>query len=296
MKLSTTRVDTTSSRLNINGINLILIGVFAFFTSTHLFAAKCPNGTTIAPAAAQTKCQGSAGTVLTATNTESGTGGNPTELYQWYYNTTNSNTIAGATLIVGATTSTYTPPTTTVGIRYYFCVVYAADNGCGQTNTTQSLASNAVQVTVVAPPTTANAGADQSSFCATSTTLAGNAPASGTGTWTCITNCGGVTITTPGSPTSTVTGLTVGVATTFRWTIANSPCASSTDDVIITPKPTTTTSQLFCIDRNATIGDIIITGQNIKWYDSFNNGKLLYKTTFIQNGQNKLPSQKLKCI
>jgi hypothetical protein len=259
MNLSTTGLSPITSRLKINIINLTLFTVFAFLLSSNVFAVKCPNGTTIAPAAAQTKCQGSAGTVLTATNTESGSGGNPTELYQWYYNTTNSNTIAGATLIVGATSSTYTPPTTTVGISYYFCVVYAADNGCGQTNTTQALASNAVQVTVVAAPTTSLAGADQSNFCATSTTLAGNAPANGTGTWTCITNCGGVSITTPGSPTSTVTGLTIGVATTLRWTIANSPCASSSDDEILTPTPPTTANagpdQNICITSATLAGN-----------------------------------------
>jgi hypothetical protein len=81
-----------------------------------------------------------------------------------------------------------------------------------------------------ATPTTADAGPDQL-ICATATTLAGNTATVGTGTWTLISGSG--VITTPGSPTSGVTGLGVG-ANTFRWTITNAPCTSSTDDVVIT--------------------------------------------------------------
>jgi subtilisin-like proprotein convertase family protein len=62
-------------------------------------------------------------------------------------------------------------------------------------------------------------------------TLAGNAPAVGTGQWTLVGGSG--TITTPANPNSGVTGLGVG-ANTFRWTISNGVCAPSTDDVVIT--------------------------------------------------------------
>ncbi len=41
--------------------------------------------------------------------------------YQWYSNTTNSN--SDGTLISGATSRTYTVPTTTNGTYYYYCVV-----------------------------------------------------------------------------------------------------------------------------------------------------------------------------
>ncbi|MBL0330201.1 MAG: DUF2341 domain-containing protein [Bacteroidetes bacterium] len=78
-------------------------------------------------------------------------------------------------------------------------------------------------------PTIADAGFDQT-VCATSATLAGNTPIVGTGVWTVIS--GGATITTPTSPTSGVTGLSVGV-NTFRWTISNGICTPSTDDIII---------------------------------------------------------------
>lgn len=69
----------------------------------------------------------------------------------------------------------------------------------------------------------ANAGADQQ-VCSTSATLAGNAPlAPATGQWTLVSGSG--TITTPGSPSSTVTGLGLG-SNVFQWTLNNGSCAN----------------------------------------------------------------------
>jgi hypothetical protein len=123
-------------------------------------AAVCPSSTACTPSTTQNVCQGVAASPLTANVTNSGTTGTPTLQYQWYYNTSNSNTISGATTVVGATNSTYVPlsSATEVGTRYYFCVAYATDNTCGQTNASQSLASNAVQVVVTGTPTTPTAG------------------------------------------------------------------------------------------------------------------------------------------
>ena len=72
-------------------------------------------------------------TPYTLTGTASGA-----SAYQWYSNTTNSNT--GGTLITGATTLSYAPPpTNTLGTTYYYMV---ANNG------TCSTASNVVSVSV----------------------------------------------------------------------------------------------------------------------------------------------------
>nr|MCU0430297.1 family 16 glycosylhydrolase [Cytophagaceae bacterium] len=87
-----------------------------------------------------------------------------------------------------------------------------------------------VVITRNAAPTAANAGADQT-VCATTATLAGNAPAVGTGTWSVVS--GTATITTPTSPTSGLTAIGAG-AVTLRWTVSNAPCVASTDDVVIT--------------------------------------------------------------
>jgi gliding motility-associated-like protein len=83
------------------------------------------------------------------------TGGAGTEIYQWYVHTTNSNT--GGTLIQGATSQTYTPPVTNLGIRYYYCIVSQTGANCsvvsetatiqvtqGPSFTTQPLASQTI--------------------------------------------------------------------------------------------------------------------------------------------------------
>ena len=75
----------------------------------------------------------------------------------------------------------------------------------------------------------------------TTTTLAANTPAVGTGAWTITSGAGG-TVTTPTSPTSTFTGV-AGTAYVLRWTITNAPCTPSTDDVSITFNQTPTVCQ-----------------------------------------------------
>jgi HYR domain/Secretion system C-terminal sorting domain len=92
-----------------------------------------------------------------------------------------------------------------------------------------------VIITFTSTPTTANAGADRS-LClpSSSLNLAGNAPASGTGTWTFISGPSTPAITNPGSPTTSVIGLnTVGIYT-LVWTISNPPCLASTDTMTVT--------------------------------------------------------------
>lgn len=103
-----------------------------------------------------------------------------------------------------------------------------------------------VVITFVASPTTANAGPDQS-LCISSApaTLAANTPTFGSGTWSVIS--GPSTLTSQfanvNSPTTTFTptGSVAGVYT-LQWTIANSPCPSSSDTVVITFTATPTTA------------------------------------------------------
>lgn len=81
-----------------------------------------------------------------------------------------------------------------------------------------------------------SAGTNQTlAACATTTTMAATVPSAGTGTWTCVSGCTGVVITTPTSATSGVTGLTPGTPTVLRWTVTNAGCTTTTSDVIITP-------------------------------------------------------------
>lgn len=60
-------------------------------------------------------------------------GNGPHTSYQWYSNTSNTNT--GGTLIPGANSETYTPPTNTVGTMYYYVVV-GNSIGCTATSPT----------------------------------------------------------------------------------------------------------------------------------------------------------------
>ncbi len=57
-----------------------------------------------------------------------------------------------------------------------------------------------------------------------------SSPSVGTGLWTLVS--GTATITSPGSPTTTITGLVAGNAATVRWTVTNGTC-NAFDDVII---------------------------------------------------------------
>jgi gliding motility-associated-like protein len=107
---------------------------------------------------------------------------------------------------------------------------WTIDNGtCGSTSDMMS-----VRLFDASNPT-ANAGPDQE-FClpTTSASMGGSglvAPA--TGQWTLVSGTG--TITDPASPTTMITGMSVGV-NTFRWTVSNGPCAGAItqDDVSVT--------------------------------------------------------------
>jgi gliding motility-associated-like protein len=64
-------------------------------------------------------------------------------------------------------------------------------------------------------------------------------------------------------------------------------------DVVINvqPLPTANSPQEFCAQQNATLSDLIIIGENIKWYDSLTEGSVLPKTTLLQDGINYYASQ-----
>ncbi|WP_180904009.1 glycine-rich domain-containing protein [Flavobacterium chungangense] len=107
-------------------------------------------------------------------------------------------------------------------------------------------------------PTVSNAGADQIGLATcglTSVTLAANTPTSGTGIWSIVSGTGG-TVTTPTSPTSTFTG-TVGTSYILRWTISNSPCTASTDEVTIrinqSPTVSITGNNYICAGSTTTL-------------------------------------------
>jgi len=153
-------------------------------------------------------CQGSTGTVTVTL-----TGGAPP------YTVTLNN--GGGTLTASSPIDfTVSPKMTTT-----YSVTSAVDSaGC------PAIVSGSATVTVDQPPTTADAGPDQS-LCGSSATLAANTPGIGTGTWSVVSGTG--TFTNINDPATTVTGLSAG-ANVLRWTITNGACPASTDDVTIT--------------------------------------------------------------
>jgi gliding motility-associated-like protein len=104
--------------------------------------------------------------------------------------------------------------------------------------TSATLTENVV-VTIVTPPTTANAGADQI-ICGLSTNLNGNNPTSGTGNWIQVSGPASATISNPAQRNSQVT-VPVSGTYIFQWIISRAPCNPTSDNVsIIFSQPPTT--------------------------------------------------------
>jgi gliding motility-associated-like protein len=64
--------------------------------------------------------------------------------YQWYSNSTNSN--SGGTIIIGATINTFNPPSSNVGTVYYYCEITFSSGGC------TLITSNTAEVTIFQIP------------------------------------------------------------------------------------------------------------------------------------------------
>jgi len=92
------------------------------------------------PTANQTICVGGTPEILSVSLLN--TAGTPE--YQWWSNTTNS--AIGASQITGATSSTYVPATSNIGVTFYFCVVSFTSSNCGY------ITSNISSVNIVEDP------------------------------------------------------------------------------------------------------------------------------------------------
>ncbi len=72
-------------------------------------------------------------------------GQNSSYSYQWYINTNNSN--VGGTIIIGANSSSYIPPTSMIGTYFYYCIVTNNPTSTGCTT-----ASPVAQIIIVSSP------------------------------------------------------------------------------------------------------------------------------------------------
>jgi len=119
-----------------------------------------------------------------------------------------------------------------------------------------------VQVIIYDNPSPADAGTDQT-ICSASTTLTGNTPVVGNGTWTQIGSTpAAATITTASSASTTVTGLNNPGTYQFKWTISNGPCVPRQDTVAITVTEVGTTAAAGN-DIDACIGSTVTLAGNI---------------------------------
>ncbi len=114
---------------------------------------------------------------------------------------------------------------------------------------------NSTSITVESAPDVAVAGSD-STICGDNITLYANTPSPGTGMWTQAGGSGTGTITSPTSPTSTVTGISGTII--LEWEVTNgSACSSNTDQVEITSTGIVTPTVDIAVDNNPIcIGDI----------------------------------------
>lgn len=203
---------------------------------------------------------------------------------------TTTTTITGNTPTVGtglwtvvsgsATISNPSAPTTTVtglnvpGTSYTFRWTI--------TNAACIPSSDDVVITVDLLPTTANAGTDKIICNTSSVNLSGNTPVIGTGLWSVVS--GTAVITTPTSPTSSVTGLIPGDTVVLKWTITKGACSnSSTMKIIITKVANVNAGpdQSFCIPTNTALNGVITGGTTTGIWSTLGDGTFIPTATTL---------------
>ncbi|HQX03768.1 MAG TPA: PKD domain-containing protein [Flavobacterium sp.] len=211
-----------------------------------------------------------------------------TVTYQWYSNT-NNDTVSGVA-IVGETNATFTPPSTTIGTMYYYCLVTFS----GISGSCATISTNTAAITVIP-----GANVDQQPTSTQSLCIGGSItiPLSvsytgGTGTpsyqWylnTVNSNTGGTLISGATNASYTPPVFTT-AGTYFYYAIINfsgSGCGAITSDVaeiIIVNDPVVTTqpipSQILCQNATANVLTVTVSGgvgsvYDYQWYVSNTN-------------------------
>lgn len=242
---------------------------------------NCTNPTisTQPSTSSQSVCQGGSATALSLTASGSSL------TYQWYKNTSSSN--SGGTSISGATSSSYTPSTSTAGTSYYYCVVSSG------TCSTTSNVSGSIVINSIATISSQSTGSQ--TLCQNSTATAMSVTATGTSLtyqWyknTSSSSSGGTSIS--GATSSSYTPSTTNTGTTYYYCVVSSnggcPVTSAVSGAIVvngTAAPTGTTPQIFCSSSNPTVASLTATGTSILWYTSAAEGTPLASTTALSNG------------
>jgi len=134
-------VEVTNTNNSVNGTKTaIATSNTASVTVNALVNAQTPDITAHPQPATYNQNAPAAALSVSASVTDGGT-----LTYQWFSNATNSNT--DGTSIIGATSQTYTPVTTSIGTVYYYVEVTNTNNSVNGTKTATST-SNTATVTV----------------------------------------------------------------------------------------------------------------------------------------------------
>ncbi len=185
--------------------------------------------------------------------------------YQWYSNTSNSN--SGGTVISGATTASYFP-TTSYASRYYYVVVSGT---CG------TVTSNVSGAITINPISVAGSITGAASVCSginsTVLTLSGN-----TGTIQWQSSSDNISFTTiTGATASTFTATNLTATTYYRAVVTSGVCSlATTASVTITVSPTSVVGSIagatsVCSGTNSTVLTLSGNTGTIQWQSSTDN-------------------------
>ncbi|WP_139171745.1 PKD domain-containing protein [Flavobacterium noncentrifugens] len=224
-------------------------------------------------------CQGGTPTALTVALSNAAA-----PQYQWYSNP--SNNTSGGTLIPGATSATYAPPSTAVGTLYYYCVVTLSSGGCA------NIISNVAQVDITVPVIISLQPTATQNICAGGSIAALTLSYSGgTGTvsyqWflnNTNSNTGGTAI--AGATANAYTPPVFSAAGSFYYyaevTLTGSNCgtvATTTAEVLVSADPVISAqpivTQTLCQGVTPTLLTVTATGGvgtlNYQWYSNIAN-------------------------
>lgn len=225
-----------------------------------------PTITTQPSNVAQNICIGSSASTLSVNATSAST-----ISYQWYSNTSAST--SGGTIISGATSSTYTPPTNVSGVKYYYVVL---------TNTQGSTTSAVSGAITVSPLSVSGTASMNQTICSGTQPMALSLTGhTGSIQWQVSTdNISFNNIS--GATAATLTSAQMGVLTAARYyraIVTSGTCSSVisnviTVDVTAVPVVSSITPGTICASGSALLGATSASG-TLNWYATATGGTSL---------------------
>ncbi|WP_286969131.1 T9SS type B sorting domain-containing protein [Flavobacterium sp. UBA4854] len=103
--------------------------------------------------------------------------------------------------------------------------------------------------------------------------------------------CAGAITATTTSPLSYTLPGTYTIVWNYNDGNGNTSTQNQTVTITQQPLPNAASPQIFCVQQNATLTDVQITGQNIKWYSNLTAGTLVPITTVVQDKATYYASQ-----